>query len=190
MTPARSETAAKVLFAIPATKWTAEGIYVLLRLSRDYWWWWLGSGWPESTAASSAAAAGVRSCVETGLELEGELSEALGMLYGALRTCWTRRGDQMVTGAASTASSATAEVRPWWERGYGAGTRGKRGGNGGGAHRGCSGRRSGLGDALETANSTAMMVGARRGERRRGGDAGLPGSCGAVGRKRGSWRSF
>ena len=60
MTPARSETAAKVIFAIPATKWTVEGIYVLLRLSRDYWWWWLGSGWPELTAASSAAAAGVR----------------------------------------------------------------------------------------------------------------------------------
>ena len=68
-------------------------------------------------------------------------------------------------------------------------TRGERG-NDPGAHRGCSGRRSGLGDALETANSTAMMVGARRGERRRGGDAGLPGSCGAVGRKRGSRRSL
>ena len=114
MTPARSETAARVLFAIPATKWTAEGIYVLLRLSRDYWWWWLGSGWPELTAASSAAAAGVRSCTGTGLELEVERSEALGMLYGVLQTRWTRRGDQMVTGAASTASSATAEVRPWW----------------------------------------------------------------------------
>ena len=49
---------------------------------------------------------------------------------------------------------------------------------------------SGLGDALETTNSTATMVGARRGERRRGGDAGLPGSCGAVGRKRELWRSF
>ena len=67
MTPARSETAAKVLFAIPATKWTAEGIYVLLRLSRDYWWWWLGSGWPELTTASSAAAAGVRVRSETAL---------------------------------------------------------------------------------------------------------------------------
>ncbi len=49
----------------------------------------------------------------------------------------------------------------------------RRGGNGGVAHRGCSGRRSGLGDALETTNSTATMVGVRRGERRRGGDAGL-----------------
>ena len=61
-------------------------------------WPWLGLGWPESTAASSAAAAGVRSCTGTGLELEVERSEALGMLYGVLRTCWTRRGDQMVTG--------------------------------------------------------------------------------------------
>ena len=68
MTPARSETAAKVLFAIPATKWTAEGIYVLLRLSRVYWWWWLGSGWPELTAASSAAAAGVRVRSESALQ--------------------------------------------------------------------------------------------------------------------------
>ena len=33
---------------------------------------------------------------------------------------------------------------------------------------------SGLGDALETTNSTMTMVGARRGERRRGGDADLP----------------
>ena len=81
MTPARSETAARVLFAIPATKWTAEGIYVLLRLSRGYWWWWLGSGWPELTAVSSAAAAGVRSCTGVVLELEVEQSEALGMLY-------------------------------------------------------------------------------------------------------------
>ena len=150
----------------------------------------VGVGWPESTAASSAAAAGVRSCTGPGPELEVERSEALGMLYGALRTCWTRRGDQMVTGAASTASSATAEVRPWWGGGYGEGTRGRRGGNGGVAHRGCSGRRSGLGDALETANSTAMMVGARGGERRRGGDAGLPEGLGLVGRKRESRRSF
>ena len=161
-----------------------------LRTTRGSWRSPLGSGWPESTAASSAAAAGVRSCTGTGLELEGERSEALRMLYGALRTRWTRRGDQMVTGAASTASSATAEVRPRWGCSYGEGTRGRRGGNGSGAHRGCSGRRSGLGDALETANSSATVVGARRGEQRRGDDAGLPGSCGAVGRKRGSWRSF
>ena len=44
---------------------------------------------------------------------------------------------------------------------------------------------SGLGDALETANLTATMVGARRGERRRGGDAGLPGSYGSVEREEG-----
>ena len=153
-------------------------------------WPWLGLGWPESTAASSAAAAGVRSCTKTRLELEDERSKALGMLYGALRVCWTRRGDQMVTGAASTASSATAEVRPRWGCSYGEETRGRRGGNGSGAHRGCSGRRSGLGDALETANSSTTVVGARRGERRRGGDAGLPGTRGAVGRKRELWRSF
>ncbi len=58
------------------------------------------------------------------------------------------------------------------------------------AHRGAAGMVSGLGGALETTNSTATTVGARRGERRLGGDVGLPGSCGAVGRKRGSWRSF
>ena len=161
------------------------GLVGKLLLPRVERWPWLGLGWPESTAASSAAAAGVRSCTGTGLELEGERSEALGMLYGVLRTRWTRRGDQMVTGAASTASSATAEVRSWWGGGYGEGTRGRRGGNGGVAHRGCSGRRSGLGDALETANSSATVVGARRGERRRGGDAGLPGTRGAVGEEEG-----
>ena len=90
-----------------------------LRTTRGSWRSPLGSGWPESTAASSVAAAGVRSCTGVVLELEVEQSEALGMLYGFLRTCWTRRGDQMVTGAASTASSATAEVRPWWGGGHG-----------------------------------------------------------------------
>ena len=145
---------------------------VKLRMTRGSWRSPLGSGWPELTAVSSAAAAGVRSCAGLVLELEVEQSEALGMLYGFLRTCWTRRGDQMVTGAASTASSATAEVRPWWRCSYGEGTRGRRGGNDSWAHRGCSGRRSGLGDALETANSSATVIGVRRGERRRGGEIG------------------
>ena len=178
-----------MVLVVSATKWNVATTGVKLRTTRGSWRSPLGSGWPELTAVSSAAAAGVRSCAGLLLELEVEQSEALGMLYGVLRTCWTRRGDQMVTGAASTASSATAEVRPWWGGGYGEGTRGRRGGNGGVAHRGCSGRRSGLGDALETANSTATVVGVRRGERRRGGDAGLPGSCEAVGRKRESRRS-
>ena len=175
---------------VSATKWNAATTGVKLRTTRGSWRSPLGSGWPESTAASSVAAAGVRSCTGTVLELEVEQNEVLGMLYGILRTCWTRRGDQMVTGAASTASSATAEVRPWWGGSYGEGTRGRRGGNGGVAHRGCSGRRSGLGDAPETTNLTATVVGVRRGERRRGGDAGLPGTRGAVGRKRELWRSF
>ena len=174
---------------VSATKWNVATTGVKLRMTRGSWRSPLGSGWPELTAVSSAAAAGVRSCTGTGLELEVERSEALGMLYGVLRTRWTRRGDQMVTGAASTASSTTAEVRPWWGGGYGEGTRGRRGGNGGVAHRGCSGRRSRLGDALETANSTAAVVGARRGERRRGGDAELPEGRGLVRRMRGSRRS-
>ena len=53
------------------------------------------------------------------------------------------------------------------------------------AHCGAAGMVSGLGDALVTVNSTATTVGARRGERRRGGDAGLPGSCGSVEREEG-----
>ena len=87
MTPARSETAVKVLFAIPATKWTAEGIYVLLRLSRDYWWWWLGSGWPELTAASSAAAAGVR--VRSGSMLQ-RVWGGVSVCYVSLVRCRAR----------------------------------------------------------------------------------------------------
>ena len=189
VTPARPETAARRGIALQGTGEAVLGLVGEPLLPRVERWPWLGLGWPESTAASSAAAAGVRSCTGSVLELEVEQSEALGMLYGILRTRWTRRGDQMVTGAASTASSATAEVRPWWGGGYGEGTRGRRGGNGGVAHRGCSGRRSGLGDALETANSSATMIGARRGKRRRVGDAGLPGTREAVGRKRESRRS-
>ena len=175
---------------VSATKWTAEATGVELRATRSSWRSPLGSGWPEATAASSAAAAGVRSCTGTGLELEVERSEALGMLYGVLRTCWTRRGDQMVTGAASTASSATAEVRPWWEGGYGEGTRGEK-----------RGKRWRSSPRLQWASKRARgRAGddefdgdddrSRRGERRRGGDAGLPGTRGAVGRKRGLWRSF
>ena len=177
------------------------GLVGKLLLPRVERWWWPSLGWPESTAASSAAAAGVRSCTGTGLELEGERSEALGMLYGVLRTRWTRRGDQMVTGAASTASSATAEVRPWWGGGYGGGTRGRRGGNGGVAHRGCSGRRSGLGDALETANrrrrwsepeegngDVAAMQGFWRTVERWGGRGGRGGASELVGEARGGRR--
>ena len=111
---ATNSAAAIVVLVVSATKWNAATTGVKLRTTRGSWRSPLGSGWPESTAASSAAAAGVRSCTGVVLELEVEQSEALGMLYGFLRTCWTRRGDQMVTGAASTASSATAEVRPWW----------------------------------------------------------------------------
>ena len=92
------DAAVEVVLAISATKWTAETTGVELRTTRSSWRSPLGSGWPESTAASSAAVAGVRSCTGTVLELEVEQSEALGMLYGVLRTCWTRRGDQMVTG--------------------------------------------------------------------------------------------
>ena len=76
-----------MLFAIPATKWTAEGIYVLLRLSRDDWWWWLGSGWPELTTASSAAAAGVR--VRSGLVLQGGWGD-VGAVYVLLVMCGAR----------------------------------------------------------------------------------------------------
>ena len=187
---ATNSAAAIVVLVVSATKWTVATTGVKLRTTRGSWRSQLGSGWPELTAVSSAAAAGVRSCAGLVLELEVEQSEALGGLYWFLRTCWTRRGDQMVTGATSTASSATAEVRPWWRCSYGEGTRGRRGGNDSWAHRGCSGRRSGLGDALETANSSATVIGVRRGERRRGGDAGLPGTRGAVGRKRELWRSF
>ena len=113
-------------FPLWCPKWRTARCVGKLARWRVGRWPWLGLGWPESTAASSAAAAGVRSCTETGLELEGERSKALGMLYGALRTCWTRRGDQMVTGAASTASSATAEVRPWWETGLRSGNEGEK----------------------------------------------------------------
>ena len=187
---ATNSAAAIVVLVVSATKLNAATTGVKLRTTRGSWRSRLGSGWPESRAVSSAVAAGVRSCTGVVLELEVEQSEVLGMLYWFLRTCWPRRGDQMVTGAASTASSATAGVRPWWRCSYGEGTRGRRGENDSGAHRGCSGRRSGLGDALETANSPATVIGVRRGERRRGGDAGLPGTRGAVGRKRKLWRSF
>ena len=78
------DAAAEVVLAIAATKWTAETTGVELRTTRSSWRSPLGSGWPESTTASLAAAAGVRSCTGTGLELEGERSEALGMLYWVL----------------------------------------------------------------------------------------------------------
>ena len=78
------DAAAEVVFAISATKWTAEATGVELRTTRSSWRSPLGSGWPELTAVSSAAAAGVRSCAGLVLELEVEQSEALGMLYWVL----------------------------------------------------------------------------------------------------------
>ena len=61
---------------------------------------------------AAVAAAGVRSCTGVVLELEVEQSEALGMLYWFLRTCWTHQGDQMVTGAASTANHSADAAAP------------------------------------------------------------------------------
>ena len=118
------DAAAGVVLAISATKWTAETTGVELRTTRSSWRSPLGSGWPESMAASSAAAAGVRSCTGTVLELEVEQSEALGMLYGVLRTRWTRRGDQMVTGV----RRRRARRRRRFGRGGEEATVGKRGG--------------------------------------------------------------
>ena len=154
-----------MVLVVSATKWNVATTGVKLRTTRGSWRSQLGSGWPELTAVSSAAAAGVRSCAGLVLELEVEQSEALGMLYGFLRTCWTRRGDQMVTGAASTASSATAEVRPWWETGLRRGNEGEK-----------RGKRWRSSPRLQWASkrargragdgeSTAMVVGARGGRR-------------------------
>ena len=162
---ATNSAAAIVVLVVLATKWTAEATEVELMTTRISWRSPLGSGWPESTAASSAAAAGVRSCTGTVLELEVEQSEALGMLYGVLRTRWARRGDQMVTGAVLTASSATAEVRPWWETGLRRGNEGEK-----------RGKRWRSSPRLQWASkrargragdgeSTAMVVGARGGRR-------------------------
>ena len=69
--------------------------------------WW----WPEPTTASSKAAAGVRVVAGSMLKLASEPTDALGLLYGVLRAWWSRRGDQMVTGAALTASSAGGVLR-------------------------------------------------------------------------------
>ena len=104
----------RVLFAIPATKWTAEGIYVLLRLSRVYWWWWLGSGWPELTAASSAAAAGVR--VRSGSVLQGVWG-GVGAFYVLLVMCgarWCARLGATATVATTATSPAAWSARSRW----------------------------------------------------------------------------
>ena len=83
-TPARPETAARCGIALQGMGEAVLGLVEEPLLPRIEWWWWPCRRWPESTAASSAAAVGVRSCTGTGLELEGERSEALGMLYGIL----------------------------------------------------------------------------------------------------------
>ena len=54
------DAAAEVVFAISATKWTAEATGVELRTSRGSWWSQLGSGWPELAPATTLAATGVR----------------------------------------------------------------------------------------------------------------------------------
>ena len=65
--PVKPEMAEGVGIPPPATKWPAEGIYVLLVNSRAEWSKRCVRGWPEMKPAPSQAKAGVRACTETAL---------------------------------------------------------------------------------------------------------------------------
>ena len=99
------------------------------------------------------------------LLLASEGAEALEGLYGSRQAQRVHARDQMVTGAASTASSATAEVRSWWEtglrRGNEGGKRGKRWRSSPRLQWASKRARGRAGDG----ESTAMVVGARGGRR-------------------------
>ena len=99
------------------------------------------------------------------LLLASEGAEALEGLYGSRQAQRVHARDQMVTGAASTASSATVEVRPWWEtelrRGNEGEKRGKRWRSSPRLQRASKRARGRTGGG----ESTAMVVGARGGRR-------------------------
>lgn len=99
------------------------------------------------------------------LLLASKGAEALEGLYGSRQAQWVHARDQMVTGAASTASSATAEVRPWWETALRRGNEGeKRGKRWQSSPRLQWASKRAQGHAGD-GESTAMVVGARGGRR-------------------------
>ena len=76
-TPARPDTAARLGFGPPSTKWTTETRYGLLVNSCIEWWWRLGLGRSELSPASTLAVAGARVVAGLALRLAFEKSSRL-----------------------------------------------------------------------------------------------------------------
>ena len=108
----------------------------------------------EAGARRSKARGGGRSSASSGNGLRGtgRPPEGLGGTLVALGARWDARFGRRRAETATATWTAARDFGRGGEEGYGVRAAKRREGNGGGAHRGCSGRRSGLGDALETAN--------------------------------------
>ena len=107
----------------------------------------------EAGARRSKARGGGRSSASSGNGLRGTGRPPEG-LGGTLVAPGARWGARFGRRRAETTTATWTAARGFGrggEEGYGVRAAKRREGNGGGAHRGCSGRRSGLGDALETA---------------------------------------
>ena len=78
--PAEPETAEGCGFPPPATKWPAEGIYVMLVDSRVEWCRRWVRGWPELSPASTLAVAGARVSSGSTLRWPGRLVQGTYVL--------------------------------------------------------------------------------------------------------------
>ena len=113
-----------------------------------------------------------------GLQGTGRPPEGLG---GTLVALGARRDARVGRRRAETVTATWTAARGFGhggEEGYSMRAAKRREGNGGGAHRGCSGRRSGLGDALETANRRRWWSEPEEEDDGDGGSTGRPASCG------------
>ena len=146
-----------------------------------------GGGARRSRARGGGRSSGASG---NGLRGTGRPPEGLG---GTLVAPGARWGARFGRRRAETTTATWTAARGFGrggEEGYGVRAAKRREGNGGGAHRGCSGRRSGLGDALETAGRRWGSTAAGDEEDDGVGDGARPWSLGSSRTMRTTRRSF
>ena len=146
----------------------------------------------EAGARRSKARGGGRSSASSGNGLRGtgRPPEGLGGTLVALGARWDARfGRRRAETATATWTAARGSGRGG-EEGYGVRAVKRRGGSGGGAHRGCSGSRSGLGDALKRPERRWGSTAAGDGKDDGGGSTGRPEGHGLTERWWTTWRGY
>ena len=113
---------------------------------------WDELGRPELTGMEIAAAVGVQGWCGLALRCANERGEGLAGRYALRGASWTRRGDHLVTGAASATSSSGGGYGRQGGDVYGSKSKGRKEGIHAGAHSGSFGGLSELGEASERAH--------------------------------------